>query len=76
MGHNIRYGGFMGLCFLLKRLRRVVVIVSYGDAANGSSAYGVNALKTQAITGSNFQVCMSGGSGSGSREVHWIAIGT
>lgn len=53
-----------------------VVIVSYGDAANGSSAYGVNALKTQAITGSNFQVCMSGGSGSGSREVHWIAIGT
>lgn len=53
-----------------------VVIVSYGDAANGSSSYGVNSLKTQAITGNNFQVCMSGGSGSGSREVHWIAIGT
>lgn len=53
-----------------------VVVVSYGDATNVSSAYGVNALKTQAVSTSSFQVCMSGGSGSGSREVRWIAIGT
>lgn len=52
-----------------------IVVVSYGSAANTSSAYGVNALKTQSITTTSFEVCMSGGSGSGSREVHWIAIG-
>ena len=51
------------------------VIVSYGAAANVSSAYGVNALKTQSVTTTSFEVCMSGGSGSGSREVRWIAIG-
>lgn len=48
-----------------------VIVVSY--AGNASSS-GINPLKTSGESPYGFQVCMSGSSGSGSRQVNWIAI--
>ena len=49
------------------------IVVSY--AGNPSSS-GIAVLKTGNESASSFQVCMAGSSGSGSRKVNWIAIGT
>ena len=49
------------------------IIVSY--AGNPSSS-GIAVLKTGSESTTSFQVCMAGSSGSGSRKVNWIAIGT
>ena len=49
------------------------IVVSY--AGNPSSS-GINVLKTTNESKSSFQVCMAGSSGSGTRKVNWIAIGT
>ena len=49
------------------------IVVSY--AGNPSSS-GIAVLKTANESASSFQVCMAGSSGSGSRKVNWIAIGT
>ena len=49
------------------------IIVSY--AGNPSSS-GIAVLKTGSESASSFQVCMAGSSGSGTRKVNWIAIGT
>ena len=50
-----------------------IIVVSF---ANNASSSGINVLKTQSESASSFQVCMAGSSGSGSRTVNWIAIGT
>lgn len=50
-----------------------VVVVSYGNNATTS---GIAVLKTQSESTTGFQVCMAGSSGSGTRTVNWIAIGT
>ena len=49
------------------------IIVSY--AGNPSSS-GIAVLKTGSESTTSFQVCMAGSSGSGTRKVNWIAIGT
>lgn len=49
------------------------IVVSY--AGNPSSS-GIAVLKTGSESTTSFQVCMAGSSGSGSRKVNWIAIGT
>jgi hypothetical protein len=49
------------------------VVVSYAQNASSS---GLNPLKTQSETSYGFQVSMAGSSGSGTRYVNWIAIGT
>ena len=49
------------------------IVVSY--AGNPTSS-GIAVLKTGSESASSFQVCMAGSSGSGSRKVNWIAIGT
>ena len=49
------------------------IVVSY--AGNPSSS-GIAVLKTGSESASSFQVCMAGSSGSGTRKVNWIAIGT
>lgn len=49
------------------------VVVSFAQNASSS---GINPLKTQNETRTGFQVCMAGSSGSGTRSVNWIAIGT
>ena len=49
------------------------IIVSY--AGNPSSS-GIAVLKTGSESTTSFQVCMAGSSGSGSRKVNWISIGT
>ena len=49
-----------------------VVVCCYTDDAASS---GLNPLKTRSRSTSSFQVCMAG-SGSGSRNVCWFAIGT
>jgi hypothetical protein len=49
------------------------IIVSY--AGNPTSS-GIAVLKTGSESTTSFQVCMAGSSGSGSRKVNWIAIGT
>ena len=49
-----------------------MVLVAYTDDAASS---GLNALKTRNRAASKFEVCMAG-SGSGSRTVCWLAIGT
>ena len=53
--------------------KKPIIVVSF---ANNASSSGINVLKTQSESTSSFQVCMSGSSGSGSRTVNWIAIGT
>ena len=49
------------------------IVVSY--AGNPTSS-GIAVLKTGSESASSFQVCMAGSSGSGTRKVNWIAIGT
>ena len=49
------------------------IIVSY--AGNPTSS-GIAVLKTGSESTTSFQVCMAGSSGSGTRKVNWIAIGT
>lgn len=49
-----------------------IIVVSYAD----NSTSGMNPLKTQSESAYGFEVCMSGSSGSGTRTVNWIAIGT
>ena len=49
------------------------IVVSY--AGNPSSS-GIAVLKTGSESTTSFQVCMAGSSGSGTRKVNWIAIGT
>ena len=49
------------------------IIVSY--AGNPSSS-GIAVLNTGSESTTSFQVCMAGSSGSGTRKVNWIAIGT
>lgn len=49
------------------------IVVSF--AANPSSS-GINVLKTANESSTSFQVCMAGSSGSGTRYVNWIAVGT
>ena len=49
------------------------IVVSYAQNAASS---GIAVLKTQYESTSGFQVCMAGSSGSGTRVVNWIAIGT
>lgn len=50
-----------------------IIVVSY---ANNAATSGINVLKTQSESKTGFQVCMAGSSGSGTRTVNWIAIGT
>ena len=50
-----------------------IVVVSF---ANNASSSNIHVLKTANESAYSFQVCMAGSSGSGSRTVNWIAIGT
>jgi hypothetical protein len=50
-----------------------IIVVSF---ANNAATSGINVLKTQSESKSGFQVCMAGSSGSGTRTVNWIAVGT
>ena len=49
------------------------IVVSYAQDASSS---GISPLKTKSESTSGFEVCMAGSSGSGTRQVNWIAIGT
>ncbi len=49
------------------------IVVSYAQNATTS---GIAVLKTQSESTTGFQVCMAGSSGSGTRVVNWIAIGS
>ncbi|MDD3881795.1 MAG: hypothetical protein PHI27_06045 [Eubacteriales bacterium] len=50
-----------------------IVVVSY---AGNAATSGIAVLKTQSENTTGFQVCMAGSSGSGTRTVNWIAVGT
>ena len=50
-----------------------IIVVSY---AGNAATSGIAVLKTQSESTTGFQVCMAGSSGSGTRTVNWIAVGT
>lgn len=50
-----------------------IVLVAYTDDSASSN---IKPLKTRSRSTSGFDVCMAGSSGSGSRTVCWLAIGT
>lgn len=50
-----------------------IVLVAYTDDSSSSN---IKPLKTRSRSTSGFDVCMAGSSGSGSRTVCWLAIGT
>ena len=50
-----------------------IIVVSY---AGNPATSGIAVLKTQSESTTGFQVCMAGSSGSGTRTVNWIAVGT
>ena len=50
-----------------------IIVVSY---AGNPATSGIAVLKTQSESKTGFQVCMAGSSGSGTRTVNWIAVGT
>lgn len=52
------------------------IVVSYAGNAATSGMSSQAVLKTSDESSTGFQVCMAGSSGSGSRTVNWIAIGT
>lgn len=60
---SVNFSGFSGT---------PTIVVSYAQDASSS---GISPLKTRSESATGFEVCMAGSSGSGTRQVNWIAIG-